>query len=257
MAKAVSNSVERGRKRFGDLEQRLGYHFSDFANVERALTHSSVRKRADDDFHYERLEFLGDRVLGLSVADMLHRSFPEATEGELSLRLNALVKGKTLAAIADELRLHEFIRTGGDVKEITGKRLQSVRADVLEALIASIYLDGGLDAASAFIDRLWRSRLNEDDAARRDSKTELQEWAHQKFGFAPRYRVEDRSGPDHAPEFTVAVEIDGIASERGTERSKRAAEQVAAQKMLEREGVWIAASAATAENRLEEFDDRD
>ena len=245
MPKAISNSRERGRRRFGDLEQRLGYQFSDYANLERALTHASVRKRADDDFHYERLEFLGDRVLGLTIADLLHRSFPEAAEGELSLRLNALVKGKTLAAIADELRLHEFIRTGGDLKEITGKRMQSVRADVLEALIASIYLDGGLEAAAAFINRFWQSRLNEDSAARRDSKTELQEWAHAQRLGTPKYRETKRTGPDHDPVFTVAVKVQVLPEITGNGRSKRAAEQAAAAAILVRVGVWEAEEPST------------
>ena len=105
------SSLERGKKRFGNLEKRLGYKFSGYSDLERALTHSSVRKKFDDNFHYERLEFLGDRVLGLCIADLLHNAFPNAEEGELSLRLNALVRGKTLAEIADELQLHEFIRT--------------------------------------------------------------------------------------------------------------------------------------------------
>ncbi|GIL03222.1 MAG: ribonuclease 3 [Alphaproteobacteria bacterium] len=232
-----ASSRERGKKRFGNLEKRLGYEFSDYADVERALTHASVRKKADDRFHYERLEFLGDRVLGLAIADLLHRRFPEADEGELSLRLNALVRGKTLAAIADELHLHEFIRTGSDLKEITGKRMQSVRADVLEALIASIYLDGGLEAASAFINRFWVSRLDDEAAARRDSKTELQEWAHANRKGTPKYREVERSGPDHDPVFTVAVRIDGLPECVGSGRSKRTAEQAAARAMLMREGV--------------------
>ena len=227
-------------KRFGNLEKRLGYEFSDYSNLERALTHSSVRKKADDSFHYERLEFLGDRVLGLAVADLLHRTFPDAAEGELSLRLNALVKGKTLAAIADELRLHEFIRTGGDLKEITGKRLQSVRADVLEALIASIYLDGGLEAAAAFIKRFWGARLNDDASARRDSKTELQEWAHARRLGTPKYTETARAGPDHDPIFTVSVKVQGLPECTGRDRSKRAAEQAAARALLLREGVWDA-----------------
>ncbi|MGI9400436.1 MAG: ribonuclease III family protein, partial [Rhizobiaceae bacterium] len=132
MASASTTSVERGRKRFGVLEKRIGYAFNSHENLERALTHASVRKKADDGFHYERLEFLGDRVLGLAIAHLLNDEFPQANEGELSLRLNALVNGKTLAAIADDLELHEFIRTGGDLKELTGKRMRSVRADVLE-----------------------------------------------------------------------------------------------------------------------------
>lgn len=234
------SSRERGKKRFGGLEERLGYSFSDYSNLERALTHTSVRKRSDTTFHYERLEFLGDRVLGLAISDMLHREFPDANEGELSLRLNAMVNGVTLADIADELRLHEFIRTGGDLKEITGKRMKNVRADVLEALIASIYLDGGVDAASAFVKRFWRSRMHDEAAARRDSKTELQEWAHAQRLGTPTYREVAREGPDHDPRFTVAVRINGMEGETGVGRSKRAAEQEAARAMLESQGVWQA-----------------
>jgi ribonuclease-3 len=139
------------------------------------------------------------------------------------------------------------VRTGADLKKITGERMKNVRADVVESLIAAIYLDGGLEAARGFVLRNWTERATASAQMRRDAKTELQEWSHQKFGFAPNYRVEDRSGPDHAPEFTVVVEIAGIAPERGTDRSKRAAEQVAAQKMLEREGVWAPAEPATAD----------
>ncbi|MCB1445820.1 MAG: ribonuclease III [Rhizobiaceae bacterium] len=237
------------------LEGLIGYTFSDRDRLARAVTHSSARIAKSG--NYERLEFLGDRVLGLCVAELLFTTFRNAGEGELSVRLNRLVSADSCAEVADALGLYRFVRTGADLKKITGERMKNVRADVVESLIAAIYLDGGLEAARAFILQNWTERATSAAPMRRDAKTELQEWAHQKFGFAPRYRVEDRSGPDHAPEFTVAVEIDGIASERGTERSKRAAEQVAAQKMLEREGVWIAASAATAENRLEEFDDRD
>ena len=174
------STVDRAQKRFGNLETRLGYKFSNYENIERALTHSSLRKKADDDFHYERLEFLGDRVLGLVVADMLFEHFWEADEGELSLRLNSLVNGKTLAEISDELGLHEFIRTGNDLKELTSKRMQNLRADVLEAVIGSIFLDGGLAQAGEFIDRFWGTRLFDDSAARRDSKTKLQEWSHSK-----------------------------------------------------------------------------
>lgn len=231
-------STARGRRRFGSLEKRLGYSFSNFENLERALTHSSVRKKADNGFHYERLEFLGDRVLGLAVAQLLFERYPDANEGELSLRLNALVKGKTLAEISDELQLHEFIRTGGDLKELTGSRMTSVRADVLEALIASIYLDGGLEAADTFIKRFWKERLHVVEETKRDSKTSLQEWAHaNRFG-TPKYKEKDRSGPDHDPMFTVVVHVPTVENAEGVGRSKRAAEQNAAQTMLIREGIW-------------------
>jgi len=232
------SSKTRGSERFGRLEKRLKYEFDEYENLERALPHASVRKKSDNNFHYQRLEFLGDRVLGLAVAELLFEKYPEANEGELSLRLNALVKGKTLAEISDELELHEFIRTGGDLKELTGKRMQSVRADVLEALIASIYLDGGLQAAVDFIKRFWKERLHSVEETKRDSKTALQEWAHSARLGTPKYKERKRSGPDHDPIFTVHVMVNGKEESTGSGRSKRAAEQNAAKAMLLREGVW-------------------
>ena len=219
-----------------ELENVLGYTFTDKQWLDRALTHAStgLAKGAN----YERLEFLGDRVLGLCVAELLFRTFRTAPEGELSVRLNQLVSADSCAEIADEMELHRFIRTGADVKKITGKRMMNVRADVVESLIAAIYLDGGLESARAFIRRYWEDRAARADAARRDAKTELQEWAHARFGVTPAYKIDDRAGPDHDPRFTVTVELPGVSPETGTDRSKRAAEQVAATRMLEREGVW-------------------
>ncbi|MEL7428963.1 MAG: ribonuclease III [Pseudomonadota bacterium] len=233
--------------RLSILEERIGYVFQDRSQLEQALTHSSLRKNPDDRFHYERLEFLGDRVLGLCIAELIFKRFADASEGELSLRLNALVKGKTLAEISDVLHLHEFIRTGGDLKLLTGKRMQSVRADVLEALIASIYLDGGLGAANAFIERFWQARINDKASARRDSKTALQEWAHSLGKNTPSYTEKDRTGPDHDPEFTVEVRVEALDGELGYGRSKRIAEQDAAKRMLIRENVW--ADVATGEGK--------
>lgn len=218
------------------VENAIGHVFAEKARLDRALTHSSARPQKGSD--YERLEFLGDRVLGLCVAELLFTTFRNASEGELSVRFNQLVSAETCAAIADELQLHRFIRTGADVKKLTGKSMLNVRADVVESLIAAIYLDAGLEAARAFVLRNWSSRATRPDGARRDAKTELQEWAHARFSVTPSYRVDDRSGPDHDPRFTVTVEIPGIAPETGVERSKRAAEQMAATKLLEREGVW-------------------
>lgn len=231
-------SAQRNKKRFAALEKRLGYTFEDRTHLERALTHTSARKGADDKFHYEKLEFLGDRVLGLCVAHRLFRDFPNADEGELSRRLNALVRGKTLAQIADELKLYEFIRVGGDSKHVTGKRMQGVRADVVESLIASIFLDGGLEPAVKFVERILESRFNEPDAARRDSKTALQEWAHAHQLGTPKYREIGKTGPDHDPIFSVEVKVKGKLAGQGTGRSKRAAEQIAARDILIREGIW-------------------
>ncbi|GAA4181916.1 ribonuclease III [Shinella granuli] len=218
------------------LEELIGYVFTDKDRLDRAITHASARPGKGS--NYERLEFLGDRVLGLCVAEMLFRTFREAKEGELSVRLNQLVSAESCAAVSDDLGLHRFIRTGADVKKLTGKAMLNVRADVVESLIAAIYLDGGLEAARGFILRNWEGRAARAEGARRDAKTELQEWAHARFGVTPNYRVDERSGPDHDPRFTVTVEIRGVAPETGIDRSKRAAEQVAATKILEREGVW-------------------
>ena len=218
------------------LAKLTGHEFSDIDRLDRALTHSSAG--GDGDQHYERLEFLGDRVLGLLIAEMLHEKFPQATEGELSVRLNALVNAEACAEVADEMRLHEMIATGADVKRLTGKRMQNVRADVVESLIAAIYLEGGLESARSFVRRYWEERSEGANSGRRDGKTELQEWAHARGLESPSYRVARREGPDHEPTFTVIVSLDGEERAQGRGRSKRIAEQAAAERVLRAEGVW-------------------
>lgn len=230
------SSADRAR-----LEVAIGHEFAEKERLDRALTHASARSEKGS--NYERLEFLGDRVLGLCIAELLFTTFGKADEGELSVRLNQLVSAETCAQVADELELHLFIKTGADVKKLTGKRMLNVRADVVESLIAALYLEGGLEVARRFILRYWQERAIRADGSKRDAKTELQEWAHAKFAVTPVYRVEDRSGPDHDPRFTVTVEVKGTKPETGTDRSKRAAEQVAATKLLEREGIWQSTSA--------------
>ena len=222
----------------GDLVEGIaaltGHVFTDRKLLQRALTHASARKGVD----YQRLEFLGDRVLGLLVSEMLFAAFPDAPEGELSVRLNGLVNAETLAAIAEEIGLPEFVKTGAEIRALSGRKRVNVRADVTEALIAAIYLDGGLEAARAFIGRHWADRAQSALAARRDAKTQLQEWAHQVAGDAPAYETEGRSGPDHDPLFTVSAVVRGYEPVSATGRSKREAEQNAATAMLVREGVW-------------------
>ncbi|MCX8280556.1 ribonuclease III [Phyllobacterium sp. 0TCS1.6C] len=217
------------------LEEKTQHKFLDLGRLERALTHASARSSAGSD--YERLEFLGDRVLGLVIADLLFRAYPTATEGELSLRLNSLVNADTCASVADDIGLHEFIRTGADVKGLADKRLRSLRADVVESLIATIYLDGGLEAAQPFIERHWSERSRQVNSGQRDPKTELQEWAHQQDGAQPLYEVIERTGPDHDPQFTVRASVKGFEPAIGMGRSKRIAEQEAAMALLFREGV--------------------
>lgn len=225
-----------GRELAAAIEERTGHAFRDLALLSRALTHASARGKSGVD--YQRLEFLGDRVLGLVVAEMLFQDFPEADEGELSVRLNALVNAETLAEIADEVGLAGLIQTGSELRTLSGRKRQNLRADVVEALIAAIYLEGGLDAAKHFIRAHWKRRSQAADAARGDPKTVLQEWAHRVSGATPDYMVEDRQGPDHDPVFTIAVIVKGFEPGRGRGRSKREAEQAAATEVLEREGVW-------------------
>ena len=216
------------------LEAITGFAFADSGLLRRALTHASAGEGKD----YQRLEFLGDRVLGLVVAQMVFEANPRAPEGELSLRLNALVNAETLAGIADEIGLSGLIVAGSELRTLTGRKRVNLRADVMEALIAALYLEGGLEAAQRFIRRYWEGRSKAPTAARRDAKTELQEWAHQVAKAVPVYVIEKREGPDHDPLFEVSVRIDGIRPTIGTGRSKREAEQAAATAILLREGVW-------------------
>lgn len=214
----------------------VGVEIADRELLRRALTHASARGASAID--YQRLEFLGDRVLGLVVAEMVFAANPGAPEGELSLRLNALVNAETLAEIADQSGLSELIQAGSEVHRLAARKRVNLKADVTEALIAVIYLEHGLPAARAFIARHWEAHSKMPQAARRDAKTELQEWAHQQAAAVPDYAVEDRSGPDHDPLFRVRVALPGLPPAHGEGRSKREAEQAAAAAMLEREGVW-------------------
>ena len=239
-----------------ELERRIGIELSDHARLERALTHSSLRVAsggqtgrgklnkatpsgaAGDGRSYERLEFLGDRVLGLVIAQALFEQFPQADEGELSLRLNALVNADTCAEIADELGLYEFVRHGGDLTALASERTRNIRADLTESLIAAIYLSEGLETAQRFIIARWADRLGKDVSARRDAKTALQEWAHTRGTAVPRYEIQNRSGSDHEPLFTVQATIEGVEPGQGQGRSRRLAEQAAAEAILIRQSVW-------------------
>lgn len=212
-----------------------GHLFTDHQRLQRALTHGSARSH-NAGVDYERFEFLGDRVLGLVVAQMLFEAFPSAPEGELSVRLNALVNADALANVADEIGLPDLIRAGPELR--AGMKRVNLRADALEALIAALYLDGGFEVTRAFIHRYWRGRADAVNLSRRDPKTELQEWAHQAVHTTPTYVVDGREGPDHEPLFTVRVLVDGLAPCIGQGRSKREAEQAAASSFLVREGVW-------------------
>ena len=231
----------RSRRSGTALETRIGYRFSDVALLNCALTHISAlkgpRNRAGS---YQRLEFLGDHVLGLVISDMLFRSFPKADEGELSRRLADLVRKETCAEIAVSIELGTAIKLGSSEVNAGARKRPAILADVCEALIGAAYLDGGYPAAEALVERLWQARMQAKAQPLRDPKTILQEWAQARGLPTPAYREVARSGPDHNPEFRVAVQLPNFAPAEGSGRSKRAAEQAAAAAMLAREGVRAA-----------------
>jgi len=214
---------------------KTGYAFNDQRLLETALTHSSAVKAVANN---ERLEFLGDRVLGLIVADMLFRRFPDAREGEIAPRFNALVDARTCAEIGTELQLADFVRADAALKARTRGTGGNYLADAVEALIAAIYIDGGIDAARAFVWRYWEPRLSMVVVKPVNPKSELQEWAAKDSDARPEYTIEKREGPDHQPVFTVSVRVAGFAPSLGAGGSRRAAEEAAATAFLKREGVW-------------------
>lgn len=223
----------------GRLESRLGHVFADRGLLERALTHASAPGVADvGRDSYQRLEFLGDRVLGLAVATMLLEAYPDADEGELARRLNHLVRRETCAEVAVELGLDAAVRIGAGEAQAGGRRKTAILGDICESVLAAVYLDGGFAAATALVERYWRPRMLGFAAARRDAKTTLQEWAQGRNLPPPIYEAVGRSGPDHEPRFTVLVRVEGLDPAEGLGRSKREAEQGAASALLVREGIW-------------------
>jgi ribonuclease-3 len=229
----------RRRKRTATaLENRIGYKFTDATLLESALSHISALKGARNRASsYQRLEFLGDHVLGLVISDMLFRTYPKADEGELSRRLADLVRKETCAEIARTVDLGPAIRVGSSEANAGARKRPAILADVCEAVIGAVYVDGGYKAAEDLIERLWQVRMSATAQPLRDPKTVLQEWAQARGLPTPTYREVARSGPDHSPEFRVAVQLPAFAPAEGMGRSKRTAEQNAAAAMLAREGV--------------------
>ncbi len=222
------------------LERRTDYRFKDRSLLTTALTHASAvgDARITVDATYQRLEFLGDRVLGLVVAAMLLEAFPEAAEGELSSRLADLVRKETCADVASELDIGEAVVFGGSRTQQRALLTVNVLGDVCEALIAAIYLDGGFAAAKDFVEVHWRERMLEAPVGGRNAKSALQEWAQAAGHGTPSYEIAERSGPDHAPTFVITVRMGALEPGRGEGRNRREAEQAAATAVLLREGVW-------------------
>jgi len=211
---------------------RIGHEFKDTELLIRAVTHASISTDTRPD--NQRLEFLGDRVLGLVMAQALFDADSGATEGQLAPRFNALVRKEACADVARQVDLGAVLKLGRSEMVSGGRRKEALLADAMEAVIAAVYLDAGLGAARGLIMRLWGKRIDavEDDA--RDAKTALQEWAQARGQVPPVYTEVSREGPDHAPVFTIEAQLASGESERATAPAKRQAEQAAAKALLQR-----------------------
>jgi ribonuclease III len=214
------------------FQGRLGHQFKKPDLLTRAVTHASIGTATRPD--NQRLEFLGDRVLGLVMAEALLAADTGAREGQLAPRFNALVRKETCADVAREIGLGDVLKLGRSEMLTGGRRKEALLGDALEAVIAAVYQDAGFDAARALVLRLWGKRIAAVEPDARDAKTSLQEWAQARAMPPPVYEETGRSGPDHAPQFTVAVTLASGESAEATAGSKRIAEQMAARALLDR-----------------------
>lgn len=228
--------MTRARK-YKDLETALGHKFKNAQLLERALTHASVRggkaARADN----ERLEFLGDRVLGLVIAEHLNEAYPNSSEGDLAKRFNRLVRGETCASVARQVDLGPHLIISDSEAGSGGRDKETILADAMEAVLGAVFLDSNFDKARGVVRRLWQTDGATVTHEAADAKSALQEWAQGQGLALPEYIEIARKGPDHAPRFTTEVRIGGKAPARGEGASKRQAEQAAATALLMREGV--------------------
>ena len=209
------------------LEEILGHSFSDKTLLFAAMTHPSL----EGENNYQRLEFLGDRVLGLVIGALIFERFQGDSEGQLSRRFAALVRKETLSEVAIDLGFSPMIRMTETTEKTGGRTNASIHSDVLEALIGAVFVDGGFKRARDFIAKAWGDNLNDKTPAK-DPKSGLQEWAQGCGQPLPLYEVVERSGPDHAPSFTIKVSVEGLGSASAKGSSKQIAETRAAEKLL-------------------------
>ncbi len=211
------------------FQDRLGYHFKDPEHLRHALTHASMTEEQN----YERLEFLGDRVLGLVIAEILYRCFPYENEGALARRHSALACTQTLAKIATDLEVPEIVRTSEAERVAGGRNQENLLADCMEAIIGAIFLDHGYASCQEVITSLWGDKIYTLVQPPVDSKTALQEWAQGRKLPVPTYDIISREGPDHAPVFTVSVTVEGYSPMEARGASRRTAEKLAAQSLYD------------------------
>jgi len=219
-----------------DLADRLGHLFRRPALLDQALTHASAAPRVGA--NNERLEFLGDRVLGLAIAHILYQRFPDESEADIARRHAALVRRDALAEVARGLGLGRFLRMARGEEDSGGRDNPTILADACEALLGALYLDGGFDRAAQVVSAHWRPLIDQTPLPPRDAKTMLQEWAQGRGLALPDYVVLASAGPPHDPVFDIEVRVAGHAPAQGRGRSRRAAEQDAAQALLRRFGAW-------------------
>ena len=217
-------------KDINKIEDSLKYNFKNRQLLESAITHTSILNKKDD-YTYERLEFLGDRVLGLSIANLIYKKFLNESEGELARRIAVLVSGKMLAKIAININLQNYIRVSDNFNFSNGQNY-SILSDTMEAIIGAIFIDSNYNEVKNVIQLLWKEYILADEMPPKDSKSALQELAMQLKYEMPLYSNYEKEGPDHSPKFTVEVSIKGINKIQGLGQSKKSAEADAANKLL-------------------------
>ncbi len=215
------------------LQKRINHQFDDTGLLELSLVHASRATPNRGSSSNERLEFLGDRVLGVIIAEMLYSCFPEEEEGALSRRFTALVRRETLHKVALNLDLGHFLSMSQSESYSGGRANPAILADACEALIGALFMDGGYIVARDFIETNWVPLLEDNAAPPKDAKTALQEWSQGNDLGLPVYSVLENTGPSHAPVFRIAVTVNGLTEQAAEGTSKRRAEQAAAAKMLE------------------------
>ena len=230
--------MTRAKDKYAGLQKALGHKFKDETLLRTALTHSSARAGRRQGNDNERLEFLGDRVLGLVIAELLGEMHPDADEGDLARLFNRLVQRETCTAVAQSVELAGFMTMSGAERARGGKAEAGILADAIEAVLGAIFLDAGFVKSRKVVRKLWSPFAEPGESEIRDPKTALQEWAQGHKRGLPVYVEASREGPDHAPLFIAEVRVERLEPARGSGTSKRLAEQAAARALLEREGIW-------------------
>lgn len=213
---------------FSELYKNIGYKFQNEKLLEEAITHPS----ANEDFNYERLEFLGDSVLTFFVTEILMSKFKNESEGDLAKRRAAVINGKSLFEIAENIKIKTHLILSNSEERSGGRDNQKILENAMEAIVGALYLDAGIEETRSFIEKHWLPFIEKDITPPVDEKTYLQEWAQANGHSIPEYRISDKKGPDHNPHFTVVVKVGGFPECSGTGPSKKEAEKHAAANII-------------------------